>query len=95
MTENMISPKHLYEHPERFGGIMRIGKKSGHPEYAINVFIFMKNVYPDFPKKLAEEMKDYIIMTNNKPAIFFGDNVVELMEIPDYIYEDIKEFLFF
>lgn len=94
MTENMISPQYLYDHPERFGGMLGIGKKTGHPEYPVNVFRLMKKIFPDFPKKLAESMKEYIITTKEgKAAILFGDDIVDLFEIPDEVYDDIKEFL--
>ena len=92
MSESMISPQFLYEHPERFGGVLSEGKKSDHPEYPISVFKLMKKMFPDFPKKLAISMKEYIMMTKeDKPAILFGDKVVELIEIPDEIFEEIKE----
>lgn len=94
MSEKMISPQHLYEHPERFGGIMSIGKKSEHSEYPITVFRLMKKMFPDFPEKLAENMKEFIMTTKDgKVGIFFGNDTVELLEIPDEIYEEIKKFL--
>lgn len=93
-TEKMISPQYLYDHPERFGGIMSVGKISGHPEYPVGVFKLMKNMFPDFPEKLAKDMKEFIVTTNDRrPAIFFGDDIVDLFEIPDEIYEEIKKFL--
>lgn len=94
MTEKMISPQYLYEHPERFGGIMSIGKNSGNPEYPITVFNFMKKMFPDFPEKLAKDMKEFIVMIKeDKAGIFFGDDTVELLEVPDDIYNEIKRFL--
>ena len=92
MTDSMISPQQIYENPEKFGGVLSAGKKSDHPEYPVSVFRLMKKMFPDFPKKLAISMKEYIVMTKeNKPAILFGDKVVEIIEIPDEIFEEINE----
>jgi len=94
MTDKMISPQYLYEHPERFGGIMAVGKKSGHSDYPVILFNLMKKMFPDFPEKLAESMRDYIVTTKDgKQAIFFGGDVVDLYEIPDEVYNEIKTFL--
>jgi len=94
MVENMISPQEIYDDPGRFGGILSVGKKNGHPEYPVSVFGLMKKLFPDFPKKLATSMNGYIVMTkDNKPAILFGDKIVEVVEIPDEIFEEIKEYL--
>jgi hypothetical protein len=94
MIKSMISPQKVYENPEKFGGILKVGKKNGHPEYPINVFELMIKIFPDFPKKLAASMEGYIVMTkDNKPAILFGDKVVELIEIPDEIFKEIEKYL--
>lgn len=94
MAETMISPQKLYENPEKFGGIMALGAISGHNDYPVNVFNLVKRMHPDFSERLASSMKEYIVMTkDNKPAIFFGKDTVNLIEIPDEIYEEIKKFL--
>lgn len=94
MAEKLISPRFLYEHPERFGGIMVVGKKNNQPDYPVSLFRLMKNLFPDFPEKLAENMREYIVTTKDgKPAIFFGEDVVDLYIIPDEIYDEIKKFL--
>lgn len=94
MSEKMISPRYLYEHPERFGGIMAVGKKSGNTDYPTALFKFMKRLFPDFPEKLADSIKEYVVMTKDgKAAVFFGDDVVDLYEVPDEVYEEIKTFL--
>lgn len=94
MTEKLISPRFLYEHPERFGGIMAVGKKNNHPDYPVTLFRLMKKMFPDFPEKLAESMKGYIVTTKDgKPAIFFGGDIVDLYEIPDEVYNEIKKFI--
>lgn len=90
--KQMISPQYLYDHPERFGGIMSFGKRSGHPDYPVILFRLMKQIFPDFPRKLASSMLGYIVMTeDHKPTIYFGKDVAELIEIPEEIFEELKE----
>lgn len=94
MAEKLISPQYLYDHPERFGGVIVVGKKSEHHDYSVSLFRFMKKMFPDFPEKLAGSMKEYIVQTKDgKPAIFFGGDMVDLYEIPDEVYDEIKKFL--
>lgn len=94
MAGRMISPQAIYDDPGRFGGISSVGKNSGHSEYPVSVFRLMKKMFSDFPKKLAISLNGYIVMTkDDKPAILFGDKIVEVVEIPDEIFEEIKEYL--
>lgn len=96
MSEKMISPRDIYEHPEKFGGVLNSGRKSGNSEYASSVYRLMKKMYADFPEKLAVSMKGFILNTKDgKHGIFFGNdesNIADFCEIPDEIYDNIKKF---
>lgn len=92
--EKMISPREIYEHPEKFGGVLSSGERSGNSEYANSVYRLMKKMHTDFPEKLAESMKGFIVEgKDGKHGIFFGRDKVSFCEIPSEIYEEIKKFL--
>ncbi len=94
MTEKMVSPLSIYKSPESFCGVIVAGNKNRQLDYPVIVFNMMKRLFPDFPEKLAKNMKEYIVKTKDgRPAILFGKDSVNIYEIPDKIYGEIKSFL--
>lgn len=94
MTEKLVSPLSIYKNPESFVGVIIAGKANGQLDYPVVVLNLMKKLFPDFPEKLARSMKEYIVTTKDgKMCVLFGKDVVDVCEIPDEIYEELKKIL--